>query len=260
MELKDIEISRAIIERYTDKLLENLEADVAVVGAGPSGLTAAYTLAEKGLKTVIFERALKPGGGMPGGGMMFSEIVVQDTARCILEDLGVGLYEQRPGYFTADAIEVLGAQLVRVARAGVKLFNLISVEDVLLYQDRVSGLVLNWTAVQMQGLHVDPLTMKARSVIDATGHAAEVVNGLLRKAKVKINTPSGKFEGERPMWADRAEAETLKNTCEIYPGLWITGMAANACFGGPRMGPIFGGMFLSGKKVAEEIAKDLKKS
>lgn len=257
MELKDIEVSRAIIERYTKKLLDNLDIDVAVVGAGPSGLTAAYTLAEKGLRTAIFERALKPGGGMPGGGMMFSEIVVQAEAKPLLDDLGVELHEQNPGYFVADSMEVLGAQLVRVARAEVKLFNLISAEDVLLYEDRVSGLVLNWTAVEMGGLHVDPLTMKARAVIDATGHAAEVVNGLLRKAKVKIATPSGKFEGERPMWAERAEKETVKNTVEIYPGLWITGMAANACFGGPRMGPIFGGMFLSGKKVAEDISKSL---
>lgn len=257
MELKDIEVSRAIIERYTKKLLDNLEVDVAIVGAGPSGLTAAYMLAEKGLKTVVFEKALKPGGGMPGGGMMFSEIVVQAEAKGILEEIGVRLHEQRQGYFVADSLEVLGAQLLRVAHAGVKLFNLISVEDVLLYEERVSGLVLNWTAVGMGGLHVDPLTMTAKAVIDATGHAAEVVNGLVRKAKVKIATPSGSFEGERPMWADKAERLTLENTKEIYPGLWITGMAANACFGGPRMGPIFGGMFLSGKKVAEEIARTM---
>jgi thiamine thiazole synthase len=30
-------------------------------------------------------------------------------------------------------------------------------------------------------------------------------------------------------------------------------MSANAAFGGPRMGPIFGGMLLSGRKVAELI-------
>ena len=92
--------------------------------------------------------------------------MVQEEAKPILEDLGVRLHEQCPGYFVADSIEVLGAQLLRVARSGVKLFNLISAEDVLLMEDRVCGLVLNWTAVQMGGLHVDPLTMSARTVVD----------------------------------------------------------------------------------------------
>lgn len=258
MELSDIEISRAIIERFSTKLLENLQVDVAVVGAGPSGLTAAYTLAEKGLRTVVFERSLRPGGGMPGGGMMFSEIVVQPEAAGVLDSLGVRLHEQRPSYFVADSIETLGALLVRVAHAGVKVFNLISAEDVLLIDDRVCGLVLNWSAVELARLHVDPLTMRASAVIDATGHAAEVVNGLLRKAKVKLRTPSGGFEGERPMWAEKAERLTLENTVEVYSGLWVCGMAANAVFGGPRMGPVFGGMFLSGLRVAEGVAAALK--
>jgi len=39
--------------------------------------------------------------------------------------------------------------------------------------------------------------------------------------------------------------------------LYVTGMAANAVMGAPRMGPIFGGMLLSGKKVAELIAEKL---
>ena len=36
-------------------------------------------------------------------------------------------------------------------------------------------------------------------------------------------------------------------------------MAASAVSGTPRMGPIFGGMLMSGKKVAEEIIAKLKK-
>jgi thiamine thiazole synthase len=35
-------------------------------------------------------------------------------------------------------------------------------------------------------------------------------------------------------------------------------MAANNAFGGPRMGPIFGGMLRSGKKVAEILIAELK--
>ena len=258
MQLDDIEVSRAIVERFSRQLLDSLDVDVAIVGAGPAGLTAAYSLAEKGFKTVIFERALKPGGGMPGGGMMFSDIVVQAEAAELLKSWGVNLHEQRPGYFVADSIETLGALLYRATHAGVKVFNLISAEDVLLIDDRVCGLVLNWSAVQLAGLHVDPLTMRARAVVEATGHPAEVVNGLLRKAGVRLNTPSGKFEGERPMWADKAERLTIEHTSEVYPGLWVTGMSANATFGGPRMGPIFGGMFLSGLKVADLIAGKLR--
>ncbi len=37
-------------------------------------------------------------------------------------------------------------------------------------------------------------------------------------------------------------------------------MAANNVMGGFRMGPIFGGMFLSGKKAAGLILEDLDKS
>lgn len=258
MILNEIEISRAIIERYFKLLLDTLSVDVAVVGAGPSGLVAAWKIAENGLKTVIFERALKPGGGMTGGGMMFSEIVVQEEAKAILNELGVRFIEQRPGYYVADALETLGALLVRVARAGVKIFNLISAEDVILIENRVCGLVINWSAVEMAKLHIDPLAVSSRVVIDATGHSAEVVNRLLQKAKVRLATPSGIFEGERPMWAEKAEQLTIENTKEVYPGLWVTGMAGNAVFGGPRMGPIFGGMFLSGVKVAREITARFK--
>jgi thiamine thiazole synthase len=49
----------------------------------------------------------------------------------------------------------------------------------------------------------------------------------------------------------------LENTGEIYPGVFVAGMAANATFGSYRMGPIFGGMLLSGEKVAKLILKEL---
>ncbi len=258
MHINEIEISRAIIERYTERLLSNLTTDVAIVGAGPSGLTAAWKIAEKGLKTVVFERALKPGGGMAGGGMMFSEIVIQKEALPILEELGVHLVEQKPEYYVVDAIEALGALLFRVTHQGVKIFNLIAVEDLVLIENRVGGLVINWSAVEIAKLHIDPLTVSSQVVVDATGHSAEVVSKLLRKGRVRLPTPSGGIEGEGPMWAEEAERLTIENTKEVYPGLWVTGMAANAVFGGPRMGPIFGGMFLSGVKVANEITLRLK--
>ena len=41
----------------------------------------------------------------------------------------------------------------------------------------------------------------------------------------------------------------------VCPGLLVAGMAANAVFNAPRMGAIFGGMLLSGKKAAELAIK-----
>ncbi|HPB32736.1 MAG TPA: ribose 1,5-bisphosphate isomerase, partial [Candidatus Sumerlaeota bacterium] len=45
---------------------------------------------------------------------------------------------------------------------------------------------------------------------------------------------------------------------EVYRGLFVSGMSVCAAFGGPRMGPIFGGMLLSGKKVAGLIQDSIK--
>lgn len=53
------------------------------------------------------------------------------------------------------------------------------------------------------------------------------------------------------MWVEVAEKEIVENTREVYPGLIVAGIAANAVFGSPRMGAIFGGMVLSGKRAAE---------
>ena len=93
----------------------------------------------------------------------------------------------------------------------------------------------------------------AKNVIDSTGHDMEVLHVIERKADMKMNTPDGKLQGERSMWAEKAEKLTIENTREICTNVYVAGMSANAAFGGPRMGPIFGGMLLSGKKVAESI-------
>jgi len=45
MSLDEIVISRAIIDRFARKFSQGLDVDVAVVGAGPSGLLAACYLA-----------------------------------------------------------------------------------------------------------------------------------------------------------------------------------------------------------------------
>ncbi|HON77178.1 MAG TPA: FAD-dependent oxidoreductase, partial [Spirochaetota bacterium] len=89
MELNETTITRAIVDRFSKKLIEYTDIDVAIVGAGPSGMVAAYFLAKAGKKVAIFERKLSIGGGMWGGGMMFNEIVIQKEGKDILENFGI---------------------------------------------------------------------------------------------------------------------------------------------------------------------------
>ena len=63
----ETQVSKGIITTYFDKLQNNLDLDVAIVGGGPSGIVAAYYLAKAGLKVAQFDRKLSPGGGMWGG-------------------------------------------------------------------------------------------------------------------------------------------------------------------------------------------------
>lgn len=250
--MDEVIISKAITETYLKDLLESMEVEVAIVGAGPSGMTAAYYLAKKRVKVTIFERKLSVGGGMWGGGMMFNRIVVQPEGKEILDELGITTEEYQKGYYTADAVEATSTLCSQTVKAGARIFNLLSVEDVMIREDdRITGLVLNWSAVSLANLHVDPLAMRAKLVIDATGHDAEVCRIVARKTGAKLE-----IRGEKSMWAEVGEKAIVENTKQVCPGLLVAGMAANAVFNSPRMGPIFGGMLLSGKKVAE-LAMDL---
>ncbi len=264
MQLDDITISRAIIESFMKDFQKAMDVEVAIGGAGPAGMTAAYYLAKEGIKTVIFERSLRPGGGMPGGGMMFNTIVVQEAAKAILDEFNVRTREYETGYYTADSVEASSAICLKAIQAGAKLFNLVSIEDVMIREnDRITGLVLNWSAVTLAKLHVDPLSIRSKVVIDATGHASEICHIVVNKLGGRLRTEGGGIMGERSMWAEVAEGKIMENTREVYPGLIVAGMAANAVCGTPRMGPIFGGMLLSGKRaatVAKEVLQQLEVS
>ena len=47
--------------------MKNIETDVAVIGGGPAGLSAALRAAELGLKVCVFEKTSKTGGTRNGG-------------------------------------------------------------------------------------------------------------------------------------------------------------------------------------------------
>jgi len=244
--MKEIEISRTIIEQYHRKLLDCLDNDVVVVGAGPAGLTAGYYLAKKGVKTTVLEKRLSTGGGIWGGAAGWNVITIENKG--ILDEMGVAV-QKKGNLYVADAVEFATALGYKAKKAGAEIFNLMEAEDIILKEDRVKGVVVNNTNIRASGLLADPFCIAAKYAIDATGHQAELVNMIRRK---KPDFHPGQLQ-EGFMDVGRAETGVVEKAGEIFPGLYVAGMSVCSVFGLPRMGPIFGGMLKSGKKVAELI-------
>lgn len=248
--MRDITISRVILESFFNKLKDSLELDVAIVGGGPSGLVASYELAKNNIKVAIFEERNTPGGGIWGGGIMFNEIALERELEGFLKELDIK-YKVIEEHIVVDSCHFASALIYHATKAGAVIFNNVSVEDVAMKDGKVCGVVINWGPVKRLGLHVDPITIKASYVVDGTGHPANVVSLLVKRGLMEKKT-------EFPMNAEEAEKFVVERTGEVFPGLLVSGMAVCEVFGGPRMGPIFGGMILSGKRIAQIIKERMR--
>lgn len=254
--LKETLISKAIADGYHQKLIAALDSDVVIVGAGPSGLVAAHYLAKAGKRVTILEKRLSPGGGIWGGGMGMNEIVIQEEALPLLDEAGIRHVKRSEGLYGADAVETASALVVQALHSGAVVLNLMTLEDVCVRGGKVDGVVVCRSMISGV-LPVDPIVLDAKAVIDGTGHEAVAVNHL-RKRRLLPAEAEGEFPGEGPMDATAGEAFVVERAGEVFPGLWVMGMSVCATYGGPRMGPIFGGMLMSGKRVADKILAKIK--
>jgi len=257
IEVPEQEITLAILEDTFEILREFAKGtDVIIAGAGPSGLVCAYYCAKAGLKTLVIEKLLHPGGGIPPGGMGFPRGIVASPADEILKEVGCELRKIREGVYIFKTADMFASLLKAATGAGVEFLFGIYVED-LIYREkplRVTGAVINWTANLLSGLHMDPLMIPSKAVVDATGHDAE----LLKIGQERIPNFPFKVKGHKGMYAYEGEKLVTEKSGEVIPGLYVTGMATASLYGLPRMGPIFSSMLLSGKKVADEIIRKLK--
>jgi thiazole biosynthesis enzyme len=252
--ISEKDVTKAIVSEFADEFLEYVESDVIIVGAGPSGLIAAKRLAEKGVKVLLIESNNYLGGGFWIGGYLMNKLTVREPGQRILDEIGVPYKKVQEGLYVADGPHACSKLIGAAMDAGAKVINMTKFDDVVVRKDKVGGVVINWTPVSALPRAitcVDPVALESKIVVDATGHDAVVVKSLEQRGLVEI----AGFEG---MWVEKSEDAVVENTSEVYPGVFVTGMAVATTYGSTRMGPTFGGMLLSGEKVAELIVDQLK--
>ena len=251
--ITEAQVSRAIVSEFNRWFLDYIVSDVIIVGGGPSGLIAARDLAQSGYKTLIVESNNYIGGGFWIGGYLMNPLTFRAPSQEVLKELKIPHKEVEKDLFVADGPNACSKLISAACDAGARILNMTKFDDVVLRNSRVEGIVINWTPVSALPRAitcVDPISLESSLVIDASGHDAWVCKSLEKRKLMNFDTFG-------PMDINTSEDAVVEKTGEVFPGLLVCGMAAATVFGLPRMGPTFGGMLYSGKKVALQAKKIL---
>ena len=249
-------ITRALISEYYQQLHDAADADVLIIGSGPSGLVSGQLLAKKGYRVVIVERNNYLGGGMWIGGFLMNKATMRAPADKILNALDIPYKKASEGLFVTDTSFFTSRLIHAACEAGVTFLSMTIVEDVIVKKQTVQGLVINSTPVTMLPKMItclDPILLQSKVVIDASGHDAVAVRLLAKRKLIEV-------KGMGALAVEASEDAIVEKTGCVYPNLFVAGMSVSETFGLPRMGPTFGGMLLSGEKIANIVAEKLKES
>lgn len=106
--------------------MEEEKFDVVVVGAGPAGLAAAYTLSQAGLQVLIFERGEYPGSKNVMGGILYrqpTEAVIPGFWKEAPVERPI--VEQRIWVLTKDSALTLGYKTDRMSKEPYNAFSVL---------------------------------------------------------------------------------------------------------------------------------------
>jgi len=253
------DLAKILVDAALKRISSYSKTDVIIVGAGPAGLSAAWNLSKKGLKVLILEKMLGVGGGIRGGAMLLPAVIIEEgEATDMLREAKVNLVKYAEGLFCADPAEAMVKLAAKALEAGASVWPGVIVEDLIISRKgrrtvNVRGVVINFTPITEAKWHVDPLFLESRAVVDATGHDADVIR-ILSKRCPWLNIS---VQGMSSLDVWRGEKEVVEYTGKVVNGLYAAGMSVSEIHNLHRMGPILGGMLLSGKKVAEQIIQEI---
>ncbi len=192
--------------------------DVAIVGAGPAGTSAACILADAGIKTIVFERGEYPGAKNMSGGVLYGYNLGQVLPDFMERGCPVerNIVESRIWYLSQEAGYSIGYR--DNIFAGERKYNVFTVGRAKF--DR-------WFAEQAKkkGALVVPATVVTDLLKDSQGRVTGVVTN--RKdgevpAKVVlladgVNSPLAAKTGFRPELKPEHVALAVKETIELPP-------------------------------------------
>lgn len=199
---KDYRIAR----RKKMKVPKKRKEKVAIIGAGPSGLTAAYDLAKMGFQVVVFERSETP-GGLLGNAIPRYRLPYSVVKEDIEDILSIGI-ELRTGQeigkdYTIDDLFEQGfnAVLLSTGLSESSTLNISGIDS--------KGIVLALPFLNTVLSPRPPTLGKRVSVIGGGNVAIDVARSARRLGSEKVTMVCLESKDEMPAW--EWEVEEAKN-------------------------------------------------
>ena len=111
-------------------------------------------------------------------------VTFRAPAQEVLEEIGIPYKKEEDGLYSASGPHACSKLIASACDSGIKILNMTKFDDVILRNNRVKGVVINWTPVSALPRAitcVDPVGIESELVIDATGHDACVVKSLEKR-------------------------------------------------------------------------------